>query len=221
MWLSQLAVDRDNAPEKAGNDHGHAAGRSHGPRRWHRDHGTCQPVLWGDHVLKDVEPDDPAGRVLRLPRALGVRQNHSAAADRGLSGADRQGAASAARMWRPAAVEARRRHGVPVLCAVAAYDGGQECRLRPGGAPPAARRDRPPRRCRRSIWSAEAPRRAPMPPSYRAASSSASPGAHHRHRTQGAAAGRAAVEPRRQDAGQRAPRAALACSSDSASRRSS
>ena len=52
--------------------------------------------------------------------------------------------------WRgylhPAAVEARCRHGVPVLCAVAAYECGEERRLRPRGAQAAARRDRSTRR---------------------------------------------------------------------------
>ena len=54
---------------------------------------------------------------------------------------------------RAAAVEARRRHGVPVLCAVAAHDGGAQRRLRPRGAAPAAQ----PRSARasrpRSNWS--------------------------------------------------------------------
>ena len=73
-------------------------------------------VLRHNHVLKDVEPRDPAGRVLRLPRPLGLRQDHAAAPDRRLQpGRQRpRSCIGGEDISRPAAVEARRRHGVPV-----------------------------------------------------------------------------------------------------------
>ena len=76
------------------------------------------------HILKGIDLRS-ARRVLRLSRPLGLRQDHPAAADRGLRpGADRPGAARRPGRRRPAAVETRCRHGVPELRAVAAHDGG-------------------------------------------------------------------------------------------------
>ena len=96
-----------------------------------------------NHVLKRHQSRDRARRVLRLPRPVRLREDDAAAPHRRLQrGRSRARSGRRPRHLAPAAVEARRRHGVPVLCPVAAYDGPAQRRLRARGTAAAARRDR-------------------------------------------------------------------------------
>src|SRR5829696_8850661 len=71
------------------------------------------------------------GRVLRLPRPIRLRQDHTPAPHRRLQpGRQRPRADRRTRRVRLAALDARRRHGFPILCAVAAHDGSAQRRLR-------------------------------------------------------------------------------------------
>ena len=87
---------------------------------------------FGEHVaVAGRRPGDPAGRVLHAARAVGLRQDDDAAADRRLR-APRRGAHPARRRRRVphAAAQAPRQHGVPVLRAVPAPHRRREHRLR-------------------------------------------------------------------------------------------
>ena len=139
---------------------------------------------FGSQTVLDRVSLTVAARPADMPaRALGLRQDHGAAPDRGLHGADRgrdrdrrahrvePGAHAAARA-------AQRVDGVPELRAVAAHDGGRERRLRPQAAQARPRRHR--RQGRGDPFHHAACARWPSAtrPSCRAASSSAcrSPG---------------------------------------------
>ena len=75
---------------------------------------------------------DPARRVLRAARPVGLRQDDDAADDRRLRGPDRgPRVPRRRRRHAAAAVQARRQHGVPVVRAVPAPDGGAQRRVRP------------------------------------------------------------------------------------------
>ena len=81
------------------------------------------------------------GRVLLDARSVGMRQDHHAPHDRRLRGPDvRHGVPRRAGRDRPAAVQARRQHGVPVLRAVPAPRREGERRVRP--APQEGRQER-------------------------------------------------------------------------------
>ena len=174
-------------------------------------------------VLRDISLTVEPGRVLRAPRAFGLRQVDAAAADRRLQPAPgRRRCWSAARdVTGIAAVEAQRRHGVPELRALAAHDGGAQRRLRARGAPAAARRGPAPGRGRARAGRARRLRRAPAEPALRRPAAARRARPHARDRAAGAAARRAALQPRRQAARADAPGAAAPCTGASASRRSS
>ena len=137
-------------------------------------------------VLRDISARDRAGRVLRAARAVGLRQVDAAAPARRLrSQPTRDACSSTARdVAGAAAVEARHRHGVPELRAVAAHDG------RARTSPSASRsgswpreRDHAPRRSARSTWSASPSYGdAPPEPALRRPAAARGARAHDRHR---------------------------------------
>ena len=118
---------------------------------------------------------DPARRLLRAARPLGLRQDDDAAHDRRLRGPHRRARVPRRRRrHRPPAVPPRRQHGLPVLRAVPAPRRRAQRRLRPR-APGACRRPRSARASpRRSSSSSSAASAGASPPSSPAASSSAS-----------------------------------------------
>ena len=147
----------------------------HRPDRLRRYRGR-QPVLWREPCPQGREPGHPPGRVFRLPRPVRLRQDHAAAPDRRLQPGRygpppdrRQGHLGAA------ALEARCRHGVPVLCALAAHDRPPQRRLRAGGAPAACARRSSAASRSRSISSGSDIWPSGGRPSSPAASSNASP----------------------------------------------
>ena len=71
-------------------------------------------------------------RILLAARAIGVRQVHDLAHDRGLEQPDSGTLASPAGYARGAGQPAPDQHGVPALGAVPAHDGGPQRRIRPG-----------------------------------------------------------------------------------------
>ena len=134
---------------------------------------------FGDfQAVNDFSLELSQGRVRVAARAVGLRQDHDAAHDRGLHAAqrrhDRDGRpGDLVGRRRGAAREAAHVDDLPELRHLAEHDGRRECRLRPAGAQAAARRDRAPRRPdprRRAAGRAQA---AAIRPSCRAASSSA------------------------------------------------
>ena len=154
-------------------------------------------------VLRDITLAVEPGEFFALLGPSGSRQVHAAAAHRRLQPRTRPGTVliGGARRHRRAAVEAQRRHGVPELRAVAAHDGRAERRLRARGAQAAARRDprarSPPRS---SWWASPGFGDAPSRPALRRPAAARGARAHARDRAAGAAARRAAVQPRRQAA---------------------
>ena len=138
-------------------------------------------------------------------RALRLRQDHGAAPDRRLHGADRgRDRARRPRRVSPgahaAARAAQRVDGVPELRAVAAHDGGRERRLRPRAAQARPRDNRregrgdPRHHAARPAGRALSGRAVGRPAAARLARPRAGRGARN------SAARRAAVEPRRQPA---------------------
>jgi hypothetical protein len=133
-------------------------------------------LSYGDQPCAEGrQPRDPARRILRLSGPIRLRQDHAAAADRRLQPPiPARPRSAASRHLDAAAVEARCRHGLPVLCALAAHDRGPQRRLRAGGTRRAARRGRAARRCRARSGRPEAISPSGGPRSSPAASSSAS-----------------------------------------------
>ena len=78
MGLSQLLADRSQRGPRSSIYERHAC-----PSRLHRHRGV-EPVLRRPPRPEGHRSLDPPRRVLRLPRPLGLRQDHAAAADRGL-----------------------------------------------------------------------------------------------------------------------------------------
>ena len=127
------------------------------------------------HVLKDVDLAIRPGEFFAFLGPSGCGKTTLLRLIAGFNQAQtRPGAARRQGRRRPAAVEARRRHGVPELRAVAAHDGGAA--TSPSGSRSAA--CRAPRSTagspRRSSWSASPPTPSAGRRSFRAASSSAS-----------------------------------------------
>ena len=150
-------------------------------------------------------PPRPGGRRRRVPRArrpVGLRQVDDAA-DARRAGAGRRGHDPHRRPRRHdgAAEGPRHRHGLPVLRAVPAHDGGREHRLPPQGQADPQGRARPPGP---RGGPDPRPRAVPRPQAGQAVGRPAPAGGDgpgHRARAAGVPDGRAAVEPRRQAAG--------------------
>ena len=102
-------------------------------------------LSYGDnHVLKSIDLDIQPGEFFAFLGPSGCGKTTLLRLIAGFGHADRGRVLVGERgHHRPAAVEARHRHGVPELRAVAAHDGGAQRRLRARGAARAARRDRP------------------------------------------------------------------------------
>ncbi len=81
-------------------------------------------------IIPGHRPRHRGWRVRRLRRPVGLRQVHAAAADRRAGGHQRRhDQHRRPRRHRRGAGQAQARHGVPVLRALPAYDGGEEHRL--------------------------------------------------------------------------------------------
>ena len=89
----------------------------------------------GQRAVDGVSLAIPRGAFLLAAGAFRLRQDHHAAADRGLRDADRGRGPAERRGGQPSqAVRAQRQHGLPELRAVSAPDGARERRVRAAAA---------------------------------------------------------------------------------------
>ena len=185
-----------------------------GIRNRHRETTKTQERSMADLTLRQIKksygsrehpsrhrPRHQVGRVHRLRRPVRLRQVHAAADDRRPRG-DHVGRAEDRRRGRQrrAAVEARHRHGVPVLRALSAHDGLRQHGLRHEDRQGEQGRDRPPRAPGRRDPAADQISRPPAQGDVGRPAPARRHRPRHRAQPEGVPVRRAAVEPRRRAA---------------------
>ena len=213
------------------------------PTRWIRDrnvlvttdsdalgsrHDGCRPAgvrhqaVRRGHGGRRPRPGDPRRRVLLDARAVGLRQDHRAADDRRLRGADRgQGPPRRAGRDQAGAVRAQRQHRLPGLRAVPAPRRARQRGVRPGGQEGAAPRAPPAGRGGTGVRAPGRVRRPPARPALRRAAAARRACPCAGQPAQGAAARRAARARSTSSCAARCRSSSSSCSATSASPSSS
>ena len=144
---------------------------------------------------------DRGRRVPCAPRSERLRQDHNPSHDRGLHRSQRrQDFLRGSGRHRSSREPAQRRHGVPGVCVIPAYDRGAERRLRSGNAPRSESGDQGTGRQGSQSRAARRVRRADAASAFRWPAATRCAGARTGHQPSCAVAGRAAVGAGRQAA---------------------